>query len=102
MRRRFPVPPTKSLTDQQKYLLQRIPGKYDIAEPKPEREPAEVRAARKLANDWDEAQRKASCKAKCQGEKAIQRAKEAVYFQPIESALKAVQEVESLTKCCES
>ena len=92
--------PTKTLTDQQKYLLQRLPGKYEIAEPKVV-EPLSIKRMRKAVEAWDEKQRKVSCKVKCEGEKLIVKAREAIYFKPVDQALAMVQKTEMLRKCCD-
>lgn len=100
--RRHPLsPPSKTLSDQQKYLLQRLPGRYDIPERKTDPEPARVRQARLVIERWDREQRKLSCKAKCAAEQALQRAREAIYFAPVATALLRVQEAEKFKQGCD-
>jgi len=93
------IPAVKTLTDQQKYLLNRLPGKWDLKSESLD-EPAEVKQARKVVEAFDEKSRKFSCAAACRAEKALSKAREAIYFKPIDAALAAVHEVEALKKCC--
>jgi hypothetical protein len=96
------IPAVKTLTDQQKYLLNRIPNGYDLRKLKDQTDPPEVRRARKLVARWDDKQRKASCKHECKVKKLITSAREAVYFKPIKSALQAVKAVEAMKTCCDN
>ena len=98
MRRRQPLP-VKTLTDQQKYLLQRLPEPYQITVPHLT-EPVRIRQMRKAIDAWDKRQHDLSCKIKCDGEKLITKAREAIYFRPVHEALALVQKAEALRKCC--
>jgi hypothetical protein len=91
------VPPTRTLNDRQRYLLQRIPDRYKLATWKNPPEPSAVKAARKLVTAWDETQRIESCKYIKRMEALIQKAREAVYFETEEKALGIVRQVEKLT-----
>jgi len=91
---------SKKLTDQQRYLLGRVPSIYQMNGYKPTPEPSEVKRARKTIERWDKAESLRSCKAKKRNEALITKAKEAVYFAPPEKALRIVQQCEKLLKDC--
>lgn len=93
---------TKSskLTDQQKYLLQRIPGRFDMNGFKATPEPQEVARARKLIERFDKAESLRRCQAQKRNEALIRKAREAVYFATPEKALVIVQQCEKLLKTC--
>jgi hypothetical protein len=95
------IPPTKTLTDRQKYLLQRIPNKWDLNGYHAEKEPIEVSRARKLVARYDKAESRRQCAAAKRNEALLRKAKEAVYFHSETKALAIVQQVEKLLKACD-
>lgn len=99
MRRYQPAPPTKSLTDQQKYLLQRLPSAYELKRPEAPT-PPNVRKAMCLVEAYQNAQRKISCRWECKATKMLTAAREAIYFQSPQKALEIVHSLEALKKCC--
>jgi hypothetical protein len=90
----------KGMTDQQKYLLNRIPTIYQLDGDKPTPETAEVKRARKVIERWDKAEGLRICKVKKRNEALIRKAREAVYFSTPEKALRIVQQCEKLLKGC--
>lgn len=92
---------TRTLTDRQKYLLGRIPSLYDLnGEPKIT-EPSDIKTYRRLVSEWDERQRRESCKQKKRNEALIRKARESVYFDSEQKALDIVRQVEKLLKGCD-
>jgi len=91
---------SKKLTDQQRYLLNRIPGAYQMNGHKPLPEPPDVRRARKTIERWDKAEALRACKAKKRNEALLTKAREAVYFASPEKALRIVQQCEKMLKGC--
>ena len=98
--KRKTLPMTK-LTDQQRFLLQQIPGKYEFKH-STEPDTKEVSAARKLVAQFDKDQQKKSCKYLCEVEKKLRKAKDAVYFRDVLEARSFVEELIEMTKadCC--
>jgi hypothetical protein len=91
------------LTEQQRYLLNRIPAVYQMDDKwygKPKPETAELKRARRLIAAWDKAEALRVCKAKKRNEALITKARESVYFDPPEKALRIVQQCEKLLKGC--
>lgn len=91
---------SKKLTEQQKYLLNRIPGLYSLDSGKAPPEPVEVKKARRIIDNWDKAESVRICRAKKRNEALITKAKEAVYFATPEKALRIVQQCEKMLKGC--
>jgi hypothetical protein len=91
---------SKKLTDQQRYLLARIPGLYQLNEHKPTPEPAEVKRARKIVDKWEKQEALLECQHKKRNEALIIKAKETVYFDTPEKALRIIQQCEKLLKGC--
>lgn len=98
--KRRETPPSK-LTDQQKYLLQRIPSSYQMNGYKPQVEPTEVKQARKLIERWNKQERLLQCQAGKRTEALRNKAREAVYFDTPEKALAIIRQCEKLLKGCE-
>lgn len=92
--------PVKTLTDRQKYLLQRIPSPYEVNGFHAPTEPKEVTRARKLTERWDKQVTLAKCRHDKKSEALIRKAKEAVYFEADTKALAIVRQVEKLLKGC--
>jgi hypothetical protein len=90
------------LTEQQKYLLNRIPQKYDLEGKEKSPEPAEVRRARTVIERWDKAEAKRECAARKRNEALLRKAREAIYFENPEKALAIIRQVEKLLKGCPS
>ena|ERR1043165_2509783 len=91
----------RKLSDQQKYLLQRIPSSYQMNGYKERPEPAEVKQARKLIERWDKQEKLLACQASRRNEALRQKAREAVYFDTPEKALAIIQQCEKMLKGCE-
>ena len=91
----------KSLTVEQRYLLERIPSSYQMNGYKARVEPPEVKRARKLVEQWDKQERLLECQAGKRNEALRQKAREAVYFDTPEKALAIVRQCEKLLKGCE-
>lgn len=93
-------PPTKTLTDQQKYLLQRLPGAYDLNGYHRPIVPVAIKRAQKIVDRWEKQQSLAQCKAKKRAEALPEKAKEVIYFGSDQKALAVVRQVEKLLKQC--
>lgn len=91
---------SKKLTDQQRYLLNRIPGINYMRGDDPIPEPSEVKRARRVIERWTKAQALRECRARKRNEALITKAKEAVYFASPEKALRIVQQCEKMLKGC--
>lgn len=92
--------PVGKLTPQQNYLLQRIPSTYDMNGIEKRVEPAEVKKARKVLEQWDKDENLRACQAKKRNQAIIQKAREAVYFDTPEKALVIIRQCEKLLKGC--
>lgn len=93
-------PASSKLTDQQRYLLQRIPTTYNLKGYVRPQEPAEVKRARIVIEQWEKSEGKKECEAKKRNEALITKAREAVYFEPPDKALVIVRQCEKLLKGC--
>lgn len=90
-----------ALNEQQKYLLNRLPNRYDV-KTLDVPEPAAVKAARKVIEAHDKHSSKLRCDHQARFKKVSEAAREAIYFKKPEEALKAVQQLESeFQKKCE-
>lgn len=89
-----------ALDEQQKYLLGRLPNRYDLKEPE-ELEPAEVKQARKAIEAHTKKVSEKKCARNNAFKKAVEAAREAIYFKKPEDALALVRalEAEFRTKC---
>lgn len=96
-----PIPSRKQLSVEQRYLLERIPSSYQMNGYKPRVEPAEVKRARKLVEQWDKQEKLLQCQAGKRNEALRQKAREAVYFDTPEKALAIVRQCEKMLKGCE-
>jgi hypothetical protein len=83
-----------TLNEQQKYLLNRIPGQYSYKHPTIA-DSAEVKQARKVIAAFEERTQKESSQRKSKFLRAIRAAREAVYFKQPEKALELIKGVES-------
>lgn len=92
--------PGNKLTQQQIYLLNRIPGIHQMNGIEPQAETAEVKRARKVIERWDKAQSLKACQQRKRNEALIRKAREAVYFDKPEKALAIVRQCEKLLKGC--
>lgn len=101
MKRKSTATGTKTLTVEQRYLLERIPSSYAMNGHKERVEPAEVKRARKLIERWDKEEKLLQCRAGKRNEALGQKAREAVYFDTPEKALAIVRQCEKLLKGCE-
>jgi len=88
------------LTDQQKYLLKRIPALYDMNDYKRRTEPAEVKQARRVIDHWEKEEAKLECEARKHNEALVRKAREAIYFDTPEKALSIIQQCERRLKDC--
>lgn len=88
------------LTEQQKYLLQRIPRMYDMNGYVPRAEPAEVKQARKVVERWEKDEAKLECEARARNEALRRKATETVYFDTPEKALAIIQQCKKRLKGC--
>ena len=95
------VPLRRQLAVEQKYLLARIPSSYQMNGYHPRVEPAEVKKARKLIEQWDKQERLLQCQAGKRAEALRSKAREAIYFDMPEKALAIVRQCEKLLKGCE-
>lgn len=95
------TPARRDLTAQQKYLLQRIPSQYQMNGYKERSEPAEVKHARKVIEQWEKQEKLLRCQAEQRNEALRRKAREAVYFDTPEKALAIVQQCEKLLRGCE-
>jgi hypothetical protein len=91
----------KTLTVEQKYLLDRIPSSYQMNGYKERPEPTEVKQARKLIEKWDKEEKLLQCRAGKRNEALRQKAHEAVYFDTPEKALAIVRQCEKFLKGCD-
>lgn len=91
---------SSKITDQQKYLLGRIPNLYQMDGYVAPPEPADVRRARRIIERWDKAEAARKCKSQKRNEALIRKAREAVYFAPPAKALAIIQQCEKLLKGC--
>ena len=99
--RRIKTDPTRTLTDRQKYLLNRIPSSYQLNGYHAPAEPAAVKAARRLVERYDKRIARERCAADKRKEALIRKAREVVYFGSEQKALAVVHQVEKLLKPCE-
>lgn len=99
--KRKPTTGTKTLTVEQRYLLERIPSSYAMNGYKERPEPAEVKRARKLIDKWDKEEKLLACRAGKRNEALRQKAREAVYFDTPEKALAIIRQCEKMLKGCE-
>lgn len=90
----------RGMTDQQKYLLNRIPSIYQMDGHKPTPETADVKRAKKVIERWEKSESLKECRAKKRNEALITKAKEAVYFATPDKALRIIQQCEKLLKGC--
>lgn len=101
MKRKSTTTGTKTLTVEQRYLLERIPSSYQMNGYKERPEPAEVKQARKLIDKWDKEEKLLQCRASKRNEALRQKAREAVYFDTPEKALAIIRQCEKMLKGCE-
>lgn len=94
------IPGTYRLTPQQQYLLNRLPSAYQMEGYKEPPEPAEVKAARKVINQYEKAKERAVCEVRKRNEALVTKAKEAIYFDTPAEALVIVRQCEKLLKGC--
>jgi hypothetical protein len=94
------IPTMKRLTEQQKYLLQRIPSSYQMNGYKERAAPAEVKQAQKLIERWNKEESRLRCQAGKRNEALRTKAREAVYFDTPEKALAIVRQCEKMMKGC--
>ena len=92
--------PTKALTAQQQYLLQRIPASYEMNGLENRAEPTEVKRARAVVDRWEKQENLRTCQAKKRNEALVRKAREAVYFDTPEKALAIVRQCEKMLKGC--
>lgn len=92
---------SKRLTDQQKYLINRIPSSYQMNGYKEAPMPVEVRRAEALVERWSKQQSRQRCAADRRKEALRQKAREAVYFSTPEKALAIIRQCEKMLKGCE-
>lgn len=88
------------LNQQQNYLLSRLPRQYDVT-PLEVPEPAEVKAAKKIIERHEKHASDLRCEHQKKYKKALEAAREAIYFKKPEEALAAVRSLEAQfhTKC---
>lgn len=89
------------LTEQQKYLLQRIPSSYQMNGHKETPMPLEVKKAEVVVARWNKLQSRERCQADRRKEALRQKAREAVYFAAPEKALAIIRQCEKMLKGCE-
>lgn len=92
---------TKRLTDQQKYLLQRIPSSYQMSGYKEAPMPAAVKKAEALVERYRKQTARERCAADKRKEALRTKAREAVYFESPEKALAIIRQCEKMLKGCE-
>lgn len=95
------IPSRKSLTVEQRYLLERLPSSYQMNGYKPAPEPVEVKRARKLIADYDKRERLLQCQVDKRNEALREKARESIYFDTPEKALAIVRQCEKILKGCE-
>lgn len=98
--RRNTKAPARGLTAQQRYLLGRIPSTYDMNGLDKTVEPASVKAARKLLEQYEKQENLRQCQARKRNEALIRKARESVYFDTPEKALAIIRQCEKLLKGC--
>ena len=91
----------KQLTVEQRYLLERLPSQYQMNGYKARVEPAEVKRARRLIEQWDKQEKVLQCRASKRNEALRTKAREAIYFDTPEKALAIVRQCEKLLRGCE-
>lgn len=89
------------LSDQQKYLLQRIPSSYQMNGYKEAPKPVEIKRAEAVAERWRKQESRRQCQAQKRNEALRQKAREAVYFSTPEKALAIIRQCEKMLKECE-
>lgn len=94
------LPATKTLTDRQKYLLNRLPSSYDLDGFVATKEPKEVARARKRVQRWDDLVARMCCVSKKRNEALRRKAQEAIYFASDTKALAIIRQVEKMLKGC--
>jgi len=82
------------LTEQQKYLLDRLPSTYNLKAPITA-EPATVQRAREVIAAFEEKKQKAFSERKVRFHKNLTAVREAIYFKPSGDALRMVQDLET-------
>ncbi len=82
-----------TMNEQQKYLLNRIPGQYAYKNPTLA-EPADIKRARKIIAAYEDKTQKEFSSRKKKYLKAIRNAREAVYFKKPEQALEIIKSLE--------
>lgn len=92
---------TKTLTAQQRYLLQRIPSSYQMNGHKDVPMPAEVKKAEATVDRWRKQKSREQCQADKRKESLRTKAREAVYFSTPEKALAIIRQCEKMLKGCE-
>lgn len=90
----------RRLTEQQKYLLNRIPNRYDLNKGEELPEPKEVTRARGIVDRFEKTKARRACEQQKRNEALLRKAKEAVYFATPEKALQIIQQCEKLLKRC--
>lgn len=83
-----------ALNEQQKYLLNRLPNKHDYKH-LDEQDPADVKKSRATIAAHDERVARQRLARERKFKKAIEAAREAIYFKPESEALKAVKALET-------
>lgn len=92
---------TTRLTDEQKYLLQRIPSSYQMNGYKETAMPSEVKKAEAIVERWNKQQSRDRCAADRRKEALRTKAREAVYFSTPEKALAIIRQCEKMLKGCD-
>lgn len=82
------------LTEQQSYLLRRLPKWYDVRDQNDPPEPPEIKRARALCSRYDERMSKKRKDSEKNFNNLLTKAREAVYFLTPEKALKVIQDFE--------
>ena len=95
------ISPPGKLTEQQRYLLNRIPSQYRMKKSDFVK-PANVAQAEKTIARWNKQCSRISCREDRRNEALIQKAREAVYFSSPKKALAIVKQVEKMVRSCES
>lgn len=89
------------LSDQQKYLLTRIPSSYQMNGYKEAPKPVEVKKAEALVQRYRKQESRRECQAGKRKEALREKAREAVYFSTPEKALAIIRQCEKMLKGCE-
>lgn len=92
---------TARLSDQQKYLLQRIPSSYQMNGYEEMPKPVEVKKAEAIVKRYSKQESRRQCQADKRKEALRQKAREAVYFSTPEKALAIIRQCEKMLKGCE-